>query len=245
MSKTVIFSNKDNAGSNIASILKEEHGIKALEYDKEILHMDGNIDLSDTSLCIVASRHKSESGTPTLTAHSPGNYGLAQAGGREWELGYAPALYLRKAALLLQDNKKDGYESCLEATHHGPTGFPFPMMFLEVGSCEKEWNDQSACRVAAGIIAVLVSSDPEDAPAAIGFGGGHYCRKFSMVSDYAIGHICPKYNLANLDAAMLEQMISKTVPEPSYALVEKKGMGSEKERIRKILAGTGLSVKEI
>jgi len=245
MSKTVIFSNKDKAGSNIAFLLEEEHGIKALEYDKEILHMDGAIDLFDTSLCIVASKHKSESGTPTLTAHSPGNYGIAQAGGGNRELGYAPALYLRWAAMLLQENKKEGYESCLEATHHGPTGFPFPMLFVEVGSGINEWNDLSACRIAAKIIAVLVSSKPEDAPVAIGFGGGHYCRKFSCVADYAVGHICPKYNLANLDPAMIEQMITKTVPKPEYALVEKKGLGGEKERIRKLLAETDLFIKEI
>jgi D-aminoacyl-tRNA deacylase len=245
MSKTVIFSNKDKAGSNISSLLKEGHGIKALEYDNEILHMDGIIDLSDTSLCIVASRHKSGSGTPTLTAHSPGNYGIAQAGGGDMELGYAPALYLRLAGMLLQENKKDGYESCLEATHHGPTGFPFPIMFVEVGSGINEWNDLSACRIAAGIIARLISGEPQDAPAAIGFGGGHYCRKFSGVTDYAIGHICPKYNLANLDSSLVEQMIEKTVPRPEYALVEKKGLGGEKERIRKLLCETDLSVREI
>ncbi|MFZ2454907.1 MAG: D-aminoacyl-tRNA deacylase [Candidatus Altiarchaeia archaeon] len=245
MPKTVIFSNKDKAGLNIASLLLEEHGIKPIEYDKEILRMDGAVELSGASLCIVASRHKSESGTPTLTAHSPGNYGTAQAGGRERELGYAPALYLRKAAMLLQENKVDGYESCLEATHHGPTGFPFPMVFVEVGSGVKEWNDLSACRVVAGIIAELVSSEPEKAPVAIGFGGGHYCRKFSLVSDYAVGHICPRYNLANLDSAMVKQMISKTVPKPEYALVEKKGLGGEKDRIRKLLSETEMSVKEI
>ena len=245
MSKTVIFSNKDKAGSNIAFLLEEEHGIKAMEYDNEILHMDGMIDLSDTSLCIVASKHKSESGTPTLTAHSPGNYGIAQAGGRDRELGYAPALYLRQVAMLLQGNKKEGFESCLEATHHGPTGFPFPMVFLEVGSGVNEWNDLSACRIVARIIAELFSSEPQDAPTAIGLGGGHYCRKFSCVSDYAIGHICPKYNLACLDSAMLEQMLAKTVPKPEYALVEKKGLGGEKERIRKLLAQTDLCVREI
>jgi len=245
MSKTVIFSNRDKAGSNIASLLEEEHGIKALEYDNEILHMDGVMNLSGTSMCIVASRHKSESGTPTLTAHSPGNYGTAQAGGRDRELGYAPALYLRKAAMLLQENRKVGYESCLEATHHGPTGFPFPMVFVEVGSGVNEWNDLFACRIIAKIIAELVSGEPQDAPTAIGFGGGHYCRKFSLVSDYALGHICPKYNLANLDSAMLEQMIEKTIPKPEYALVEKKGLGGEKERIRKLLSETCLSVKEI
>ena len=245
MSKTVIFSNKDKAGSNIAFLLEEEHSIQALEYDKEILHMDDAIELSDIPLCIVASRHKSESGTPTLTAHSPGNYGIAQAGGRDRELGYAPALYLRQAAMLLQGNKKEGFESCLEATHHGPTGFPFPMLFVEVGSGVTEWNDHSACRIVANIIAELISREPQDAPAAIGFGGGHYCRKFSCVTDYAIGHICPKYNLGNMDSAMLEQMISKTVPTPEYALVEKKGLGGEKERIRKLLAETNLCVKEI
>jgi D-aminoacyl-tRNA deacylase len=245
MSKTVIFSNTDNAGENIASILEKEYGIKALEYDKEILYMDGAIDMSGTSLCIVASRHKSESGTPTLTAHSPGNYGIAQAGGRDRELGYAPARCLRKAAMLLQECKKDGYESCLEATHHGPTGFPFPMIFVEVGSGVKEWNDLSACGIAAKIIAGLMSGEPQEAPVAIGFGGGHYCRKFSSVTDYAIGHICPKYNLSNLDSAMIEQMIYKTVPRPKIALVEKKGLGGEKERIRKLLSGTDLSIREI
>ncbi len=245
MSKTVIFSNKDKAGTNIAGLLRDEYGLKALEYDKEILHLDGISNLPDSSLCIVASRHKSKSGTPTLTAHSPGNYGAAQAGGRDRELGYAPALLLRKAAMLLQKNRIPGYESCLEATHHGPTGFPFPMIFVEVGSSEKEWNDLSACAVAAGIIAELAASTPEVVPAAVGFGGGHYCRKFSSVVDYAVGHICPKYSLSCLDPVMVVQMIEKTVPRPEYALVEKKGLGGEKERIRSLLLETDLSVVEI
>ena len=232
MPKTIIFSNKDKAGTNITDVLLEEYNLKALEYDKEILYMDDSIDLPDTSLCIVASRHKSESGTPSLTAHSPGNYGNAQAGGKNKELGYAPAYYLRKAAILLQKNKIPGYESCLEATHHGPTGFTFPMMFVEVGSSVKEWNDHSACNAAAGIIADLMSSEPDKARVAIGFGGGHYCRKFSHVTDYAIGHICPKYNLCNLDLEIVSQMIEKTVPKPQYALVEKKGLGAEKEKIK-------------
>jgi D-aminoacyl-tRNA deacylase len=245
MPKTVIFSRTDRAGENIVSILEKEYGIVSLEYQKEILHMDGLIDLSGTSLCIVASRHKSESGTPSLTVHSPGNYGTAQAGGRDLELGYAPAHYLRRAAMLLRENRLAGYESCLEATHHGPTGFPFPMLFVEVGSTIKEWNDYSACAVIAKVISDLVYADPGEAPSAIGFGGGHYCRKFSSVTDYSIGHICPKYNLGNLDSALIEQMISKTVPRPEYALVEKKGLGREKEKVRRLLSGTDLTIEEI
>lgn len=245
MSKTVIFSSKDKAGANIAGILRDEYGLKPLEYDKEILHMGWEDSLSETTLCVVASRHKSESGTPSLTAHSPGNYGIARAGGRDRELGYAPAYYLRRAALLLQKNRIPGYESCLEATHHGPTGFPFPVIFVEVGSGEKEWNDLSACAVAAGIIDELLSSEPGVVPVAVGFGGGHYCRKFSHVSDYAVGHICPKYSLSCLDSEMVAQMIEKTVPRPEYALVEKKGLGGEKGRIREFLSETELSVVEI
>jgi hypothetical protein len=44
---------------------------------------------------------------------------------------------------------------------------------------------------------------------------------------------------------MVKQMISKTVPKPEYALVEKKGLGGEKDRIRKLLSETEMSVKEI
>jgi len=247
MQKTVIFSKTDKAGVNIASLLEKEYGIAAFECGEEILYLNNGHALPETCLCIVASRHKSVSGTPSLTAHSPGNYGTAEAGGSGRELGYAPAHYLHRAVALLRENPVTGYESCLEATHHGPTGLPFPVIFVEVGSTAKEWDDLSACAAAARTIAGLVYSDPDPGgvPAAIGFGGGHYCRKFSSVSDYALGHICPKYNLGNLDSSLVEQMILKTVPQPEYAIIEKKGLGGEKKRVRSILSETGLQLIEI
>ena len=116
------------------------------------------------------------------------------------------------------------------------------MIFVEVGSTEREWNDLVACRAVANTIEDLMKMEPERFPVAIGFGGGHYCRKFSQVRDYAVGHICPRYNLHNLDKEMVEQMISKTMPIPEFALVEKKGMGREKGRILEILKETELDV---
>jgi len=234
----VLFSAGDLAGRNIADYLKN-----AIEIPSSILYLK-ELEIN-SSLAIVASRHASESGTPTLTCHSPGNFGSAEAGGSPRELGIAPALYLRGTLLNLRKNPPAGYEVSLEATHHGPSGLNFPIMFIEVGSTEKEWGDLNSCHFVAKVIMRILNSDPVGIPPAIGFGGGHYCRKFSKVEEFAIGHICPKYNLPNLDDEMLKQMIEKTVPEPEFALVEKKGLGSEKRRILSMLEGTGLEVVKI
>jgi D-aminoacyl-tRNA deacylase len=248
MSGVVLYSESDTAGSNIAKILERDYGIASIAYEKRIPYMKLE-DLSfirdsllEGDVCIVASRHRSESGTPSLTVHSPGNYGIAGAGGSDRELGFAPALYLRKALKSLQDGRLEGFEVCLEATHHGPTALRHPMMFVEVGSTEKEWGDLAACRKAALAAKSLFEEDVEEMPVAIGLGGGHYCRKFSAVSDYALGHICAKHALSCLDEPMLSQMIEKTVPHPAFALVEKKGLGKEKARVLDLLKGSGLEI---
>jgi len=233
--KVVLYSAKDPAGRNIAGYLKN-----AIEIPDSTLYLK-ELEVNP-SLAIVASRHASESGTPTLTCHSPGNFGTAEAGGNPRELGVAPALYLREALLNLKENPPANYEVSLEATHHGPTGLGFPIMFAEVGSTDREWKDMNSCRFVAEVISKLLNSNPEKIPSAIGFGGGHYCRKFSKVEEFSIGHICPKHNLPNLDDEMLKQMIERTIPTPEFALVEKKGLGTEKRRALSMLEGTELEV---
>ena len=234
----VLFSAKDTAGRNIVSNLKN-----AIELPDSALYLEG-LDL-DPSLAIVASRHSSKSGTPTLTCHTTGNFGPAEAGGNQKELGIAPALYLREALMHLKENPPADYEVSFEVTHHGPTGLKFPIMFVEVGSTEKEWGDMEACSFVAGVIEKLLNSPPAETPVAIGFGGGHYCRKFSKVSDFALGHICPKYSLPHLDAEMLQQMITRTVPEPKVALVEKKGLGPDKRRVIALIEDTELELVRV
>ncbi len=245
--KVVLFYNKDLAGRNIVKILKTRNGgVEIIESKNEILYMKGLEIKPD--VCIVASRHKSESGIPVLTAHAPGNFGRADLGGNAGELSIAPALYLRAALIYLKKEKEGGglpYEVSLEATHHGPTSLEFPIMFVEIGSSEREWEDISACRAVAEVINKLVRSELEKMPTAIAFGGGHYCRKFSQLEEYAIGHICPRYNLYNLDSLMIEQMVSKTIPKPEIALVEKKGMGKEKQRVLELLEKTELEIVRV
>lgn len=245
--KIVLYSAKDLAGGNIAHLLRGmSPKAKVIEVQESTLYLQElNI---KPDVCIVASKHRSESGLPVLTAHAPGNFGEAAYGGKAKELGIAPALYLHEAVSLLKEGKKRmelSYEVCLEATHHGPTSLGFPTMFLEVGSGETQWNDLGACEAAACAISQLLSSEPKALPTAIGFGGGHYCRKFSEVDDYALGHICPKHSLSCLDEVMIKQMVEKTVPRPEVALVEKKGLGEEKSRVLGLLEGSGLTVVKV
>jgi len=243
MLKKVLFSQEDEAGRNIAGVLEKDYSVSCNSLGGSVLYADEKSEmLPEADLFIVASRHKSESGTPSLTVHPPGNYLAAEAGGNKKQLAIAPALYLSDAFHLLQENPLAGYEVCLEVTHHGPTSLHAPIMFVEVGSTEKEWRDLDACRAAAKTIDRILNNEPKDIPAAIGFGGGHYCRKFSLVREYALGHICPKYNLMHLDNAMLDEMINKTIPAPSYALIEKKGVGSHRDELLGLLKETCLDI---
>jgi D-aminoacyl-tRNA deacylase len=269
LKKLILFSELDIAGTNMANIFIRNFEFQEIEgkekgkwvkndvllakiKNKEILYLEKFEDFDEAfqpEICIVASRHSSQTGKPSLTAHSPGNFSIAKFGGNDKSLGIAPALYLREALIGLSKNGKNlgNYEMSLESTHHGPTQLPFPLLFLEIGSTEREWNDMKACNVVAKTIHETITKKPKQLPVAIGFGGGHYCRKFSeiiMGEEFAIGHICPKYNLSNLDDDMLKKMISQTEPKPTYALVEKKGMGTEKRRILHLLEDeTELKIK--
>jgi D-aminoacyl-tRNA deacylase len=245
--KVVLFSARDPAGKNIAHLLQGmQTRLEVIEVPDSVLYLQ-NLDIKP-DVCVVASKHRSESGLPVLTAHAPGNFGDAAYGGKAGELGIAPAVYLHEALSLLKVGKERmelDYEVCLEATHHGPTSFGFPIMFMEVGSSEIQWNDPIACDAVANAIGELLAAEPTDVPAAIGFGGGHYCRKFSEVEEYAIGHICPKHSLDRVDKEMIEQMIERTTPRPEAALVEKKGMGEEKQQILRLLEATNLDIVKI
>lgn len=261
--KLILFSAKDLAGVNIARILRENYKFQELtdgrwqegnillaEVKGEVVYLD-KFEEFKPEICVVASRHSSKTGAPCLTAHSPGNFAEAKLGGKDRELAIAPAGYLRGTLLALKSNGKNlkGYDISLEATHHGPTALKFPLLFVEVGATKKEWSDERACRVVATTIyEILHKKPPEGIKIAIGFGGGHYCRKFSqdkVLDKFALGHICPKYNLHHLDEGIIKKMILRTEPQPRYALVEKKGLGSEKHRILDLLKKTELELEII
>jgi len=246
--KIVAFSREDAAGSNIAALLLNEFGLdgrQVIAFDSTMTNATFPPDFRP-EVCLVASRHRSESGQPTLTAHVTGNFSTAELGGRDGELAFAPALYLREAIRkLLIYGAGSGYSVSLEVTHHGPTSQPFPLLFVEVGSGPDQWNDLSACRIVARVISDLLSSEPERVPVAVGFGGPHYAPNFTAVIEkVAVGHIASKHVIKSVDEAMLRQMVGKTVPKPDYALFDWKGLrGEERGRLTGMLSKLGLDCR--
>lgn len=254
--KIIAFSEKDTAGSNIGRILTESNiekndVLNDLMNDVRILKTKESITMLqeeefknlnlNPEVIIVASRHRSKSETPTLTLHSPGNFGSADFGGEERRLSICPARYIRKALIEFSKEKEKrnlSYEVSLEVTHHGPT-LDVPIIFVEVGSAEKQWNDLNACSAAAEVIKKLASENLDDREAerndtdvAVGFGGTHYAPNFTRLileKQISFGHIMPKYS--DFKKEMIFEMIEKTIPKPDYGVLDWSGLRSEQRKI--------------
>lgn len=64
-----------------------------------------------------------------------------------------------------------------------------------------------------------------------------------LQSNLAVGHICAKYNLENLDLNLIKQVIEKIIPKPKFALLDWKGLGKEKKRIVGLLEDNKIEYK--
>jgi D-aminoacyl-tRNA deacylase len=158
---------------------------------------------------IFASRHASAAKKKTLSIHAVGNFSNAEYGGKDATLVLCNPLLMRKALELLNEKSLEEYEVCYEATHHGPY-LEKPCFFIEVGSTEKEWGDERACKAIAEVILEIEEKQYE---IAIGIGGGHYAPRFTdlaLEKDIAFGHIAAKYAVPYLNDGMLRKMIEAT-----------------------------------
>ncbi|MFC2153878.1 D-aminoacyl-tRNA deacylase [Candidatus Altiarchaeota archaeon] len=251
--KIVAYWNGDIAGSIMAEWLREQDlggDVQLREFDHSLLYLESwGEELPE--IMVVASRHRAESGKPTLTCHVTGNFGGADYGGKQGHLQQGHALYLRESLQALQRARERHslqHAVSFEVTHHGPTDLPFPLIFVEVGSCEEQWHDNVACQAVAESILEIVRKEPSIVPTAIGFGGPHYAPNFTealVASEIAFGHIAPKYAVDFINKAMIVQMIEKTVPKPELAILDWKGLkGEEKENITGILDELGFGWKK-
>lgn len=246
MRKIVVGSAHNMASQNLAKALDGRAEVDLL--DSSIVELEG----MDTSadLVIVASSHKSKSGTPSLTAHTPGNFGPAQMGGEPGKLAVNPALYVSEAVRKFAEFKENRpalseYEVSLEVTHHGPS-FNTPIVFVEVGSTEKQWQDMEAIGAAADVIVHLLDSELEG-KSIVGVGGTHYAPYFTRkcLEGHNFGHLCPKYASDFLDKEMLTQMIEKTRPGPEEVWIDWKGTpGGLRQDVRKWGGELGLKVEK-
>lgn len=114
-----------------------------------------------------------------------------------------------------------------------------PAVFIEIGSTINEWQDKNSGKIIAkAIIQGLLDTNYQSSISAFGIGGQHYPSTFNKIllrTNYAIGHICPKYNLEFLDEEMIIQAMNKIIPKAELVILDWKGIGKEKQRIIDLL----------
>jgi D-aminoacyl-tRNA deacylase len=271
----LVSSNKDPASVNIANQILQKYPfqktektyqdnpvyaaninqnhVKLIRLNEESVNAQNITQSFPAKLIVFISRHSSQSGTPTLTVHAPGNFADADLGGLPKTLSMAPATAMSDALKTLNDQKKNlslNFEVSFEVTHHGPS-LKTPAMFVELGSSPLQWNDTlAATAVAHAAISAIEKFDPKPArPAVIGIGGTHYNSKFTQMAldgEAVFGHMIPKYAVAKLDADMIKQCMERSLEQVSCALLDWKGIKSEdKEGLVWALDEAGLVYRKI
>lgn len=228
----LVASKKDIAGMNIGKQC-ENLGLKVHYTDEDLLYIQN---LPDSNFYIFLSKHKSESGKPCLTSHFPGNFSNAKFGGKPKELGFAfPSIQKDFMKNLNQINNFQKYQVVLEATHHGPTHFKKPVIFVEIGSTKKEWKDENVAKFIAESIKKTIQKNRRFQKNTIAFGGTHYPEKFTdllLNKEFALGHIMPKYAIESLNEKIFKQMIEKSNEKIEYCIIDSKGCNRKREIIK-------------
>ena len=191
---------------------------------------------------IFASRHRAKNAKPVLTAHFTGNVDEAKLGGNIGELACAAPHTLRsilRSMNMLAVNEP--FEVTMESTHHGPTNIQTPCLYVEIGSTETEWVNDTAGRIVANAILAIEGSD---VPIAVGFGGNHYApRQTQMLfkAKIAFGHNFPDYTLKKLDKEIISQAFEKS--DADFAYFDRKSMTAiDRDRLLKIINELGYEV---
>ena len=104
----------------------------------------------------------------------------------------------------------------------------------------------------AGIIAktiLKILDSPQTAKrTALVIGGGHYnqaANKLLERTDYAVGHICCKYNLPDLTVEKLKEAIERTTTPVDTIILDWKGLGQYKEHVKEIVERIEIEKKRI
>ena len=202
---------------------------------------------SNPELVVFLSRHSSQSGKPTLSVHTPGNFAEAELGGLPRTVSVCPAIAMRDALKALQQFKTEmqlDYEVSYECTHHGPS-LNVPTMFVELGSSPSQWTDSEAAEaVAKAAMKSIKNFQNGDQTAVLGIGGPHYNQRFTQMAlnDEAVfGHMIPKYAFPHADAEIIHQCVERTMEHVDHAILDWKGIKSEdKPKILGVLSEINL-----
>ena len=266
MDIALIISTKDYAGLNIQHFLLKQAAFKEREarfegkptYEwKSDLHtarmymtdtwcveaedIDGKIAWPECQLIIFPITHRSAEGIPSLSVHAPGNWDRAELGGKPGDLPPTDAPMMKHALQTLRKMAAGtSHLVTMEVTHHGPH-VTKPIFFIEIGSSEAHWRDPAMGEIIAKTLVHILSVPAPECRIAFGIGGPHYAPNFNGImleTNVALGHICPKYALSHLDREMLLRAMEAS--GAGFALLDWKGMGTEKARIVALLDELGI-----
>lgn len=251
----LLTSTKDEASASIAKGLLKNHGFESTEialmgrpvYQKgSLLLVTVETELVEPpdldayfnpQAYVFLSRHWAESGIPSLTVHTTGNFTEKPVlGGKPKEVGFVNPDLLKNYILALSKRREEvkGYEITIEATHHGPTSLKRPVLFVELGSSERNWGDEVAGEVVGDALMESLTEGRTWEKVSLAFGGTHYPAKFNKMlieSETSLSAIVPKHSLDGVDSAMFGQIIQKTTKFPRMVTVDWKGLGQHKEKI--------------
>ena len=235
--KLILASARDQAAKNIAARLLEFYDFERspdAHISKNVLMAvirDNSTQISalpfEVDEVIVASRHASESGKPSLTVHAPGELELR-------ELALASPQTIKsalKALVATCDELGLPHEVSLEATHHGPTKLEVPVTFVEIGSTPDQWCNERAGEAAAHAIMKAATSNAK-CSSAVGFGGPHYAphhTEINLHTDVGVGHILPRY--VKFDERLAELAVLRTHGGVQLLALDWKGMNEEQRNI--------------
>jgi len=244
----------DPAGHNMAKYISQGMDVDGrlyrgknfdlIEIDTPVISADWLDEKYDYDGFVFLSKHAAESGTLALTCHSTGNFNEAKFGGNNRELA-VPYPDLQKRYLQkLWDNHESfsDFEITIEATHHGPTHLKKPSIFVEIGTTESQWNDESLCSSVAKLVVETLDEPLKHSPFAICFGGTHYSEKFTkelLFGKHALGTVMPKHALEFLTPELFDHIIEQNQGADT-ALLDWKSLGKSKQPLLDLLSTTNL-----
>ncbi|BCU67755.1 hypothetical protein HS7_11920 [Sulfolobales archaeon HS-7] len=205
----IIISNRDPVGQKLIELGFDGH---IVDEDPTELHYE-----SDEPI-VVISRHESSSKTPAFTVHFVGDAST--------ELGIAEPVLGTSILRNLYGNPF-GIKASFEATHHGPYKIKSPIVFAELGSTEREWNDEKAVKFLADSVVQAIGKGGDCKEFAVGFGGGHYAPVFTKMAlkGYCFGHIISKYQIANLSYELVERTVKRNSVKITTGIIDNLNRG--------------------
>ncbi len=249
----------DPAGHNMAKFISQNmnydgdvyrgKNFDLIEIDSPAISADWLDEKYEYGGFIFLSKHAAESGTLALTCHSTGNFDEAKFGGNQKELAIPYPDLQKRYMQKLWDNHESfsDFEITIEATHHGPTHLKKPSIFVEIGTTELQWNDETLCFAVAQLVVNTLEKPRGTSPFAICFGGTHYSEKFTkelLFGKYALGTVMPKHALNFLTPDLFEHLLTQNNGVQA-ALLDWKSLGKYKQTLIDLLSTTKLEIFKI